>query len=99
MKEDRKILSTIHVKRTEADGIGYIWRMNCFPKHVIEGKLEGMRRRGRRRKQPLYVVKAKRRYLSLEEEELDRALWRSRFGRRYGPVGDTAQIGDMINRP
>jgi len=73
--------------------------MNCFPKHVIEGKTEGMRRRGRRSKQLLDEVKAKRRYLRLEEEELDHALWRSRFGRLCGPVGNTAQTGDMRNRP
>ena len=74
MKEERKILSTIHVKQTETGGNGHVLRMNCFLKHVIEGKIEGMRRRGRRCKQPLDEVKAKRRYLSLEEEELDRAL-------------------------
>jgi hypothetical protein len=31
----------------------YILRRNCFLKHVIEGKIEGMRRRGSRRKQLL----------------------------------------------
>jgi hypothetical protein len=73
--------------------------MNCFLKHIIEGKTGGMRRRGRRSKQLLGEVKAKRRYLSLEEEELDRAFWRSRFGRRCGPVGNTARTVDMGNRP
>ena len=99
LKQDRKILSVIHVKRTEADGIGHVLRMNCLLKRVIEGKLERMRRRGKRPKQPQDEVKAKRRYLSLEEEEeLDDALWSSRLGRRCGPVGDTAQIGDVRNR-
>jgi hypothetical protein len=27
-----------------------------------------------------------RRYWKLKEEELDRAVWRTRFGRGYGPV-------------
>jgi hypothetical protein len=31
-------------------------------------------------------LKEKRRYWKLKEEALDRTLWRSRFGRGYGPV-------------
>jgi hypothetical protein len=57
---------------------------------VIEGKLEGRTemtgRRGRRRKQLLNDLKEKRRYWKLKKEALDRTLWRSRFGRGYGPV-------------
>jgi hypothetical protein len=57
---------------------------------VIEGKLEGRievtERRGRRRKQPLDNLKEKRRYWKLKEEALDRTVWRTRFGRGYGPV-------------
>jgi hypothetical protein len=57
---------------------------------VIEGKLEGRiemtGRRGRRRKQLLDDLKEKRRYWKLKEEELDRTLWGTRFGRGYGPV-------------
>jgi hypothetical protein len=56
---------------------------------VIEGKLEGRiemtGRRGRRRKQLLDDLKDKRRYWELKEEALDRTLWRTRFGRGYGP--------------
>jgi hypothetical protein len=43
-------------------------------------------RRGRRRKQLLDDLKEKRRYWKLKEEALDRTLWRTRFGRGYGPV-------------
>jgi hypothetical protein len=43
-------------------------------------------RRGRRRKQLLDYVKEKKRYWKLKEEALDRTLWRTRFGRGYGPV-------------
>jgi len=43
-------------------------------------------RRGRRRKQLLDGLKEKRGYRKLKEEELDRTLWRVRFGRGYGPV-------------
>jgi hypothetical protein len=57
---------------------------------VIEGKLEGgieiTERRGRRRKQLLDDLKEKKRYWKLKEESLDRILWRTRFGRGYGPV-------------
>jgi hypothetical protein len=45
-----------------------------------------MGRRGRRRKQLLDDLKEKKIYWKLKEEALDRALWRSRFGRGYGPV-------------
>jgi hypothetical protein len=65
-------------------------RRNCLLKHVIEGRLEGTTemtgRRGRRRKQLLDDLKEKRRYWKGKEEALDRALWRTRIGRGYGPV-------------
>jgi hypothetical protein len=57
---------------------------------VIEGKLEGRiemtGRRGRKRKQLLDDLKENIRYWKLKEEALDRTLWRTRFGRSYGPV-------------
>jgi hypothetical protein len=43
-------------------------------------------RRGRRRKQLLDDLKEKRIYWKLKEEALDHTLWRTRFGRSYGPV-------------
>jgi hypothetical protein len=52
----------------------------------IEGRIEMTGRRGRRRKQLLNDLKEKRRYCKLKEKALDRTLWRSRFGRGYGPV-------------
>jgi hypothetical protein len=51
VKEERNIVDTI--KRRKANWIGHILRRNCLLKHVIEGKLEGTRRRGRRREQLL----------------------------------------------
>jgi hypothetical protein len=57
---------------------------------VIEGKVEGriemMGRRGRRRKQLQDDIKEKRRYWKLKEEALDHTLWRTCFGRSYRPV-------------
>jgi len=38
------------VKRRNGDWIGHILHSNCPLKEVIEGKIEGMKRRGRRRK-------------------------------------------------
>jgi hypothetical protein len=63
---------------------------NCLLKHVIQGKIEGRvevtGRGGRRRKQLLDDLKEKRGYRKLKEEALDRTVWRTRFGRAYGPV-------------
>ena len=63
---------------------------NWLLTHVIEGKIEGRievtGRRGRRCKQLLGGLKEKRGYRKLKEEVLDRTLWRTRFGRGYGPV-------------
>ena len=43
-------------------------------------------RRGIRSKQLLDEFKAKRGYWKLNEEALDRTLWRINFRKRYGPV-------------
>jgi len=63
---------------------------NCPIKHVIEGKIEGrievMGRRGRRRKQLLDDLKERRGAWKLKEEALGCTLWRTRFGRGSGPV-------------
>jgi hypothetical protein len=45
-----------------------------------------MGRRGRRNKQLLDDLKAKRRYWKLKENALDCTLWRTRFRRGYGRV-------------
>jgi hypothetical protein len=88
VKDERNIVHTI--KRRKVNWIGHILRRNCLLMHVIEGKLEGgiemTGRRGRRRKQLLDDLKERRRYWKLKEEALDRTMWRTRFGRVYGPV-------------
>jgi hypothetical protein len=43
-------------------------------------------RRGRRRKKLLDDLKERRGYSRLEEEALDRTIWRARFGRGFGSV-------------
>jgi hypothetical protein len=61
-------------------------------KDIIEGKISGMRRRGRRRKQLLDDLKEVRRYWNLKEEAQDRTPWRTQFGRCYGPDARQATI-------
>jgi len=53
----------------KANWIGHILRRNCLLKHVIAGKTEERRRRGRRLKQLLDDVKEKRIFGNLKEEE------------------------------
>jgi hypothetical protein len=65
---------------------GHILRRNCFLKHVIEGNIEGRRIRGSRRKPLLGDLMKERRYWKQKDEALDRTLWRTRFGRGYGPI-------------
>jgi hypothetical protein len=57
---------------------------------VIEGKIQGgievTVRQGRRRRKLLDDLKERRGYYHLEEEALDRTMWRAGFGRGFGPV-------------
>jgi hypothetical protein len=48
VKEERNILHTI--RQRKANWIGHILHKNCLIIHIIEGKIRGTRRRGRRRK-------------------------------------------------
>jgi hypothetical protein len=88
VKEDRNILHTI--KRRKANWIGHTLGRNRLLKHVVEGKIEGMKevmaRRGTIRRQLPGNVKGNRGYWKLKEEALDRTLCRIRFERGYGPV-------------
>jgi len=58
VKEKRNILTRLN----EIKLPGYMMRRNYFLKHVIEGMIEGTRRRGRSRKQLLGDLKKTRRY-------------------------------------
>jgi hypothetical protein len=84
VKEERNILHTI--RKRKVNWIGHILHRNCLLKHIIEGKIIGTRRRGRRREQLLEDMKEERRYWKLNEGAQDRTLWRTPFGRGYGPV-------------
>ena len=87
-KEERNILQTL--QRGTTNWIGHILCWNWLLKHVIEGKIE---RRievagkwERRCKQLVDDLKEKRGYWRFKDEVLDHTLWRTHFGRGYGPV-------------
>ena len=64
-------------------------RRNSLVEYVTVGKMgeiEWERGRGRRSIQLIDDVKEKRVYWKLEEEALDRAVWRNHFERGYGTV-------------
>ena len=88
IKEQRNILHEI--SKRKANWIGHILRRNCLLQQVIEGNIKGRievtGRRGRRRRKLLDDLKERRGYCHLKEEALDRTIWRSRFGRGFGPV-------------
>ena len=77
VNELRNILHEI--RKRKANWIGHILRRNCLIKQVIEGKIKGARRRGRRRKKLLDDLKDRRRYSHLkgqeDEEEEVRSYW------------------------
>jgi hypothetical protein len=60
VEAERNIVHTIPGRK--ADWIGHILRRNCLLKGVIEGKIAGTRRRGRRNKQLLDDLGEKRKY-------------------------------------
>jgi hypothetical protein len=73
-------------KKRKAKWNGHTWSRTCLIIHVIEGRTIGTRGRGGICKQLLDDLEKKRRYCNLKDDGLDRTLWRTRFGRGYGPV-------------
>ena len=63
--------------------------------------MEVTRRRGRRRKKLLDDLKDRRGYSHLNEEALDRTMWRNRFGRGFEPVvrQNTEWMNDDLSVP
>jgi hypothetical protein len=84
VKEERNILYT--TQQWKANGTGHILHRNRLLKHVIEGRIEGSERRGRRCKELLDDLKETRRYWKLKEDAPDRILCGTRFGRGRGTV-------------
>jgi hypothetical protein len=87
VKEQRNILHEI--SKGKVNWLGHILRRNCLLQQVIEGKIKGgievTGRRGRRHRKLLDGLEERRGYSHLEEA-LDRTMWRTRFGRGFGPV-------------
>jgi hypothetical protein len=88
VEEQRNILHEI--SKRKSNWICHILRRNCLLRQVIEGKIEvGIevtRIRGRRRRKLLDDLKERRGYSHLTDEALDRTIWRTGFGRGFGPV-------------
>ena len=78
------------IRKRKAKWIGHILRINCLLQRVIEGKIQGgievTGRQGRRSRKLLDDLKERIGYSHLNEEALDRTMWRARFGRGFGPV-------------
>jgi hypothetical protein len=98
VKEESNILQTI--KRRNANWICHIFRRNCLLKYVFKGNIEESiavtGRLGRRRKQLLDSL----RILEFENEALDCTLWKTHFGRGYGPVlrwKPNERMNELIN--
>jgi translation elongation factor EF-Tu-like GTPase len=86
--KDRNILHTI--QRRKAILTGHMLHRNRILKHIIGGNIEENMnmtgRQGIRRKQILDDLKETREHSKLKQEVLDRGVWRTSFGRSYGPV-------------
>jgi hypothetical protein len=82
VKEQRNILHKIC--KQYANWIDHILRRNCLLRQVIEGNIQGgievIGRRERRCRKLLNDLKERSGYSYLNEETLDRTIWRARFG-------------------
>jgi hypothetical protein len=88
VKEQRNILHKI--SNQKAKWIGHILHRNCLLRQVIERKIQGgievTGRRGRRHTKLLDDLKERRGYSHLEEEAVDRSMWRACFGSGFGTI-------------
>jgi hypothetical protein len=88
VKEQRNILHEI--SKRKANWIGHIFSRKCLLQRVIEGKIKGgievTGGRERRRKKLLHDFKDRRGYFHSKEKAVDRTMWRTLFGRGFGPV-------------
>ena len=75
--EKRTILSVI--RKRKANWIGHTLRHEGLLKHLIEGKVEGKRGRGRKRMQVLDDLIERRSYQELKLNAENRSEWRRRF--------------------
>lgn len=71
--EERQLLETIRSKR---NWIGHVIRRECLLKGMIEGTVQGMSRRGRKRKKLLDELIKEDGYAGLRERVRNREKWR-----------------------
>jgi hypothetical protein len=83
VKEEKNVM--YNMKGRKPNWI-YKFCVETASKYVIEGKIEGTGKRGRRRKKQLDDLKDRKRYQYFKEEVLDPKIWIIRFGSGYGPV-------------
>ena len=77
VEEKRNILETIRIRK--ANWMGHIMRRRGLLLDVIEGKVEGKRRLGRRRIEILDDIKKKRNYGELKDAAENRKSWKMEF--------------------
>ena len=76
--------------------MGHILHRNCLLNRVIQEKVEGTERRGRRRRQLLDDPKGTRMYLKLKEEALDRTQYRNSLWKRLYTCRKTNYVMMMM---
>ena len=91
VKEEHNILRSIKPRKVNWNY--HILRGCCLLKHVIEGRIERVRRRRRRHKQLLEDLKVNLRYWNRKAEALDRSRWRTGFGKAVDLAEDSLVIG------
>jgi hypothetical protein len=84
IKEERNILHK--TQQRKVNWIGHMLNRNFLLEHVIERKIKRKIEGKRRLKQLLHALNESISHWNLKEEALDRTLWRTRFGKGYGPV-------------
>ena len=81
--------------------IGHILGRNCLLKLIIEEQIQGraeMTGRRRRRTQLLADVKERDSCRKPKQDALDRAFWRTHFGRRTSRKIDCVRVGCEVSR-
>ena len=87
IREERNMIRSIH-QRTKHNWIGHVLRNDSLLNRIIEGRIEGMRGRGRKRQQMIDDIMDKEKYGNLKRTAEDRTRW---IGRRKQEKDVTCQ--------
>ena len=84
---DKEIILEIEIRSNRSTSVEHsLWKGLCTDRSLnTEWMKEGRWGRGRRHKQLLDKLLDKKSFWKLKYETTDRPLWRTRFGRDYGP--------------